>query len=600
MPTDIPNRVLQQLREADGRTDAELLDHYVTRRDEAAFEGLVRRHGPMVLGVCRRVLGNHADADDAFQATFLVLVRKARSVRARSLVANWLYGVAHNVALKAQAMNRQRRTKEEEAGTVPRPEPGGDAWAELQGLLDSELSRLPDRYRVPIVLCDLEGQTIQGAARHLGWPQGTTATRLSRGRALLARRLARHGVKLSAVALTVALSHRAAPAEVPAALALSTTRAAHLWATGPAAAGEIPARAAALAEAAVRSMLLAKLKAATASLLAVTLVGAVGWLTYGAVRAGPTGAPGDGPSPAAAPPNGPAATDRDGPPPGPVGDDAGRRHLAWQKVIRDLRRDPTLVVYYTFEPEPDLHKAKSSPGWESPSAKKSASAQRTGTLRNQADAGKSAHDGEIFGCSWVTGRWPGKRALEFKQVTDRVRLNVPKEFPSVTLVAWVRVDALTNNRHSLIMTDGWSAGAVHWQIADKGKLVLAVKPPDGPGEAAWPPKPADPPKGEVVPGPAVFGPARLGKWTQLAAVYDRKRGWVTHYVDGRPAWDTEIPANAPLRFGDAEIGNWNPAGRASTDSVRNLNGRMDEFLLFSRALSKDDIGWLFAVGRPPD
>src|SRR5216683_5726004 len=118
MATHAMNRVIWHLRRAAlrqdgaGLTDSELLEQYVTRRDEAAFEALVRRHGPMVLGVCRRVLRNQADAEDAFQATFLVLVRRAASIRSRSTLSNWLYGVAHNTALKAKAMNSKRRTKE--------------------------------------------------------------------------------------------------------------------------------------------------------------------------------------------------------------------------------------------------------------------------------------------------------------------------------------------------------------------------------------------------------------------------------------------------------------------------------------------------------
>src|SRR5262249_23467048 len=148
-------------------------------------------------GVCRRVLRNEADAEDAFQATFLVLVRKARSIRSRDLVGNFLYGVAHNTALKAKVMNRTRRIKEREAGTVPRPGAVEEVWVQVQALLDEELGRLPDRYRVPIVLCELEGRTIKGAALELGWPQGTVATRLARGRALLARRLAERGLALS-------------------------------------------------------------------------------------------------------------------------------------------------------------------------------------------------------------------------------------------------------------------------------------------------------------------------------------------------------------------------------------------------------------------
>src|SRR5262245_23777073 len=162
MATRAWDRVLRHLRgvallqDGGDLTDGELLERYIGRQDEAAFEALVLRHGPMVHGVCRRVLRNEADAEDAFQATFLVLVRKARSIRSRDLVGNFLYGVAHNTALKAKVMNRTRRIKEREAGRVPRPEAVEEVWVQVQALLDEELGRLPDRYRVPIVLCELE------------------------------------------------------------------------------------------------------------------------------------------------------------------------------------------------------------------------------------------------------------------------------------------------------------------------------------------------------------------------------------------------------------------------------------------------------------
>src|SRR5215470_11094159 len=170
MGTNALNRVIGQVRQAAlrqngaGPTDDELLEWYLGQRDADAFEALVQRHGPMVLGVCRRVLRNQADAEDAFQATFLVLVRKAAAIRSRN-VGSWLYGVAHNTALKALAMNCKRRTKEREAGSVSRPQTAEPGWCELQALLDTELSRLPDRYRAPLVLCDLEGKTIKEAAR---------------------------------------------------------------------------------------------------------------------------------------------------------------------------------------------------------------------------------------------------------------------------------------------------------------------------------------------------------------------------------------------------------------------------------------------------
>jgi RNA polymerase sigma factor (sigma-70 family) len=145
------------MQAADRATDAHLLQAFLERRDEAAFEGLLRRHGPMVLGVCRRVLGNLHDAEDAFQATFLVLVRKAASVQPREMVGPWLYGVTLRTALKARAMNAKRRAKERRAGELPVPADGPPE--ELLARLDEELGRLPERYRVPVVLCELAGRS---------------------------------------------------------------------------------------------------------------------------------------------------------------------------------------------------------------------------------------------------------------------------------------------------------------------------------------------------------------------------------------------------------------------------------------------------------
>src|SRR5262245_46239693 len=251
------------LRDGAALTDGQLLESFVGRRDQAALAALVRRHGPMVWGVCRRVLGHH-DAEDAFQATFLVLVKKADSVRPREMVANWLHGVARQTALKARATAARRRARETPLAPTTEPAaPAHDPRPELRAVLDLELARLPDRYRAAIVLCDLEGRTRREAARQLGLPEGTVASRLMRGRALLARRLARHGLPLSAAAL--------APVCVPAAVQASTIRAATVFAAGPApAAGLIAPGAAALADGRRTTMLPAKLK--TATLLTGTLV----------------------------------------------------------------------------------------------------------------------------------------------------------------------------------------------------------------------------------------------------------------------------------------------------------------------------------------
>src|SRR6516225_967649 len=219
MPTNQPS-FLRQLRRTAllsdgwGMTDGQLLERFVARRDEAAFAALVRRHGPMVLGVCRRVLGHVQDAEDAFQAAFLVLARKAASVGQRELVGNWLYGVTYRTALDARAAATRRRTRERQVSAMPEPEAvdGVDVWTDLRPLLDRELNRLPDKYRVPVVLCDLEGRPRKEVAQQLGIPEGTLSGRLTTGRRTLARRLARHGLAPSGGALTAALTQGAASA----------------------------------------------------------------------------------------------------------------------------------------------------------------------------------------------------------------------------------------------------------------------------------------------------------------------------------------------------------------------------------------------------
>jgi RNA polymerase sigma factor (sigma-70 family) len=275
MATGQTSEVLQSLRTAvllrggAGLTDGQLLDGFVSRREEAALAALVRRHGPMVWGVCRRVLRNYHDAEDAFQATFLVLLRQAASIASPELLANWLYGVAHQTALKARATTARRRARERQGTEMPEPAvTEQDLWHELQPLLDQELSRLPDRYRVAIVLCDLEGKTRKEAARQLGVPEGTLAARLARGRVLLAKRLARHGLTVSSASLATVLAQSAASARTPAPVVSFTIKAATSVAAGGAATS---AEVAALAEGVVKAMFLTKLKVATLLLMLVTL-----------------------------------------------------------------------------------------------------------------------------------------------------------------------------------------------------------------------------------------------------------------------------------------------------------------------------------------
>jgi RNA polymerase sigma factor (sigma-70 family) len=264
------------LRDDGGVTDAQLLESFIARKDPAAFARLVRRHGPMVWGVCRRVLNHLPDAEDAFQATFLVLLRKASSVVPRAMVGNWLYGVAYRTAMKARSASSKRRTKERQVEAVPNQQAAQqELWHDLQTLLDQELDRLPDKYRAAIVLCDLEGKTHKEAARLLAWPVGTLSTRLVRGRAMLAKRLTRRGLPVSGGSLAAVLAGNAASASVPMAVLSSTIKAASTFAAGqPAATASISVHVIALMEGVVRAMLLTKLKAAVLMLLTICGVAA--------------------------------------------------------------------------------------------------------------------------------------------------------------------------------------------------------------------------------------------------------------------------------------------------------------------------------------
>jgi RNA polymerase sigma factor (sigma-70 family) len=278
--------IIQQLRQAAlsqaGISDGQLLDSFVARKDDAAFAALVRRHGPMVLGVCSRVLRNHHDGEDAFQATFLVLARKASSINPRQRLAAWLHGVAYRTALKARAMRAKRRVRERQAPQMPEPEAAQPEHRhDLQPLLDQELSRLPEIYRLPILLCDLEGKTIREAVQQLGWPQGTVAGRLVRGRKLLAKRLLQRGMVLSSGLLAGVLSENAASASVPPSLANATVKAAVATAAGQTAATRmILADVATLTEGVLKAMFIAKMKGVLAVMLVVALaLAGVGLIT---------------------------------------------------------------------------------------------------------------------------------------------------------------------------------------------------------------------------------------------------------------------------------------------------------------------------------
>ncbi|APW63703.1 ECF RNA polymerase sigma factor SigW [Paludisphaera borealis] len=284
-----------------GLTDGELLDRYTNRRGEeaeTAFAAMVDRHGPMVLGVCRGLLRNPHDADDAFQAAFLVLARKAGSLRSPDLVGPWLYGVAHRAARQIMTRNQRRKKHEESAAAdAGRTVAAGGREAETAApedveALHDEIGRLPEKYRTAVVLCDLQGLTHEEAARRLGRPVGTISARVSRARARLKGRLSRRGVPLS---VFIPAATRVA---VPAPLARSTI----LIAT----AGTVPPSIAAVSQGVVTSMLLTKLKTATLILFSTAI--AAGGATLAARRGEPAPpianqreAPDDAPAPAEPP-----------------------------------------------------------------------------------------------------------------------------------------------------------------------------------------------------------------------------------------------------------------------------------------------------------
>jgi RNA polymerase sigma factor (sigma-70 family) len=206
----------------DEQGDAEFLARFVRQGDEAAFEALVHRHGPMVWGVCRRLLTRTEDAEDAFQAAFVVLLRRAGSIRDGSLLGNWLYCVAYRVAVRAR-VREARRSAREKQGTLTEPAATSTETAtDWQQLLHAEVFRLPEKYRRPIVMCYLNGQTNEEAAAALGWPMGTVKSRLRRARELLRVRLGRCGVCLAGAALTGALRAAHLDAAVPRPLMEST------------------------------------------------------------------------------------------------------------------------------------------------------------------------------------------------------------------------------------------------------------------------------------------------------------------------------------------------------------------------------------------
>lgn len=271
-------------------TDQELLSRFATHHEEAVFEALMQRHGPMVLGLCQRLLGHHQDAEDVFQATFLVLARKAKSIRRQASLGSWLYGVAYRLALKLKASAARRRVRERRVADMMATtgirgqgsgvsQESGISWSDLRPVLDEELSRLPVKYRAPIILCYLEGKTNVEAGRLLGWPAGSMSKRLARGRELLRSRLTRRGLALSTTALAAMLTENA-HAAVPAALWQTSLKAAVMAGAGHALTGVVSTQVGSLVHGVMHTMFMTKMKIAFCLVLGLGLLALTGKLTF--------------------------------------------------------------------------------------------------------------------------------------------------------------------------------------------------------------------------------------------------------------------------------------------------------------------------------
>jgi RNA polymerase sigma factor (sigma-70 family) len=283
-------------------SDGQLLQRFVAQGDEDAFAALVQRHGGMVLAVARRLLADANDAEDAFQATFVVLLRKARTLGRRELVGNWLYGVAYRVALKMRSTAARRHERQRPLEGVSLTAPADTAWPELRPLIDGEVQRLPRKYREAVVLCYLEGRTNEEAARLLRCPLSTLKTRLARARDRLRGRLTQRGLSLSATGLAALLTRHAAPASVPPALADSLRKTAAASITGLTV-DTVSPHVLTVAEGVHKAMLVTKVKLLAAALVAVALLsgGAVALVQHAGAAQDANDPPGLAASPEATP-----------------------------------------------------------------------------------------------------------------------------------------------------------------------------------------------------------------------------------------------------------------------------------------------------------
>jgi RNA polymerase sigma factor (sigma-70 family) len=274
--------VFRRLRALTGdlTTDRQLLERFLAHRDEDAFAALVERHGGLVFGVCRGVLGHEQDAEDVFQATFLVLARKAASIRKRESLSSWLHGVAYRLARKARSQAARRRAAANNGPRLVPPDPLAElSWRELNSALHEELARLPTKFQAPLVLCCLEGHSRDEAALQLHWTLGMVKDRLERGREMLRRQLVRRGLAPSAALAAALLIAERGSAVAPAALVSSTIGGILRGATGSAG-GALSTKALIFAREAMRTMFTVRLKAALLLLTVGLVVGGAGWVAH--------------------------------------------------------------------------------------------------------------------------------------------------------------------------------------------------------------------------------------------------------------------------------------------------------------------------------
>lgn len=234
--------------------------------------------------------------------------------------------------------------------------------------------------------------------------------------------------------------------------------------------------------------------------------------------------------------------------------DSGVRFRAWQESRDALAADPTTLVLFDFEAQKP---------WD----------------RQLKNRGRNAiPGGAIIGAQWAQGRWPGKGALEFKRISDRVRLSVDGEFESLTLAAWIRVEGLDQWLSSILLTDGFEPGEVHWQLSEQGEMMLGISGTSPLNTTSS----------------VIIGPQDLGRWIHLVTTIDTEKATVTHYRDGQEVGRQVVSGMGSLRLGDAELGNWQAQG--ASHPLRNLNGRVDEFMILNRVLSVSEITEMHRTG----